>query len=470
MMPNCSAGTVQAGSNNFVDWGNNPQDPRKDNDWSAVANAYWGICEAANWDENSPAFNNEQAYWDCGEAGLAEAAAANASALDLNPGGAYSALPEEVLQTCQGDIACLDAGVSQASRANAQGVDNILANEFSDLTDEDIRSCEANDYGSPGFYDCLKAVRASKQTASGSQEPGWDRETVLYQEAYDYCTVDLALDEAGQEYGNCYYTYPDYQPIAVNENEPAADAQQDAVADVDAAAQAAGIRADAAQNYADLSEDDRLGCEGYGLGTQDYYSCLDNVRADYATEAEQTAAPADQQPGWDRETVLYQEAYDYCAGQMGLDPNGAEYGNCYYTYPDYQPVAVNENEQASDPEQDAAAQEASIRADAAQSYSDLSDQDRLGCEGYGLGTQDYYDCLEAVRASYAAAAADAAAQPQPQPEPAQQADGGQIEAYCQQTYADANAQECTAALNQCLGQFPDMNSAEFGTCAVATNY
>ena len=86
----------------------------------------------------------------------------NEPAVDLNPGGAYSDLPQDVLDTCHGDTDCLDAGVSQASRAFAQGVDNIIASEFSELTDEDVRLCEAVEYGSQAFYDCLGNVRGGQ--------------------------------------------------------------------------------------------------------------------------------------------------------------------------------------------------------------------------------------------------------------------------------------------------------------------
>ena len=134
----------------------------------------------------------------------------NEPAVDLNPGGAYSDLPQDVLDTCHGDTDCLEAGVSQASRAFAQGVDNIIASEFSDLTDEDVRLCEAVEYGSQAFYDCLGNVRADKSSVSNDQAPGWDRAKVLYLPAHEYCAGDLELDASGTDYANCYFAYPNY--------------------------------------------------------------------------------------------------------------------------------------------------------------------------------------------------------------------------------------------------------------------
>jgi hypothetical protein len=306
------------------DWTQNPQDSRADNDYSGVPNAYWQICETANYDANSPDYNNETAYWDCALEGLAagadedtaydhvqpeaqqnclmqagspadprsnpvynscmlqaednalealedagepdadanadprstkaydtisgvawnacwqreaqgqgavydcldiaEANAATANATttgpDLNPGGAYSALEEDVLQTCQGDVSCLDAAVSQASRANAQGIDYRLSNEFADLTDEDLRLCAGVDYGSEDFFNCLESVRAKKSNPAATQEPGWDRADVFYQPAYDHCTGQLGLAHGSPDYETCYYAYPNYQAAQPSNDDP----------------------------------------------------------------------------------------------------------------------------------------------------------------------------------------------------------------------------------------------------------
>lgn len=258
MMPGCVATPTGADASQAADWTLDPQDSRADNDYSAVSNDYWQICESANYDTNSPDYNNETAYWNCAEAGVATAdanadvrsaktyeavsaeswrtcwelqsggeadvydcldAAENEAAIsgaistgpDLNPGGLYLGLDEDVLQTCQGDISCLDAAVSQASRAEAQAIDYRIANEFSDLAEDDIRQCDNADYGSEGFFNCLESVRANKPNPAETREPGWDRANVFYQPAHDHC-VGLGYAHGSTEYGECYYGYPNDQP------------------------------------------------------------------------------------------------------------------------------------------------------------------------------------------------------------------------------------------------------------------
>lgn len=258
MMPGCVATPTGADASQAADWTLGPQDSRADNDYSAVPNDYWQICESANYDTNSPDYNNETAYWNCAEAGVATAdanadarsaktyeavsaeswrtcwelqsggeadvydcldAAENEAAVsgatstgpDLNPGGLYLGLDEDVLQTCQGDISCLDAAVSQASRAEAQAIDYRIANEFSDLAADDIRQCDNADYGSEGFFNCLESVRANKPNPAETLEPGWDRANVFYQPAHDHC-VGLGYAHGSTEYGECYYAYPNDQP------------------------------------------------------------------------------------------------------------------------------------------------------------------------------------------------------------------------------------------------------------------
>jgi len=198
-------------------------DARAGNDYSAVPADAGEACGSA-W-PNSP--QDDKGYYDCMDAALDtgsnQQGGAFGNGIDLNPGGAYSDLPQDVLETCQGDISCLDAARSQANRANAQGIDYRVSNEYPDLTQDEIRGCDYTEYGSDDFFACLGQVRASKlsaadgqtpandnQPSGDGQEPGWDRATVFYQPAYDYCLGERGLELDSAAYGECYYAYPNY--------------------------------------------------------------------------------------------------------------------------------------------------------------------------------------------------------------------------------------------------------------------
>ena len=139
---------------------------------------------------------------------------------DLNPGGAYTFLPADVLQACQGDTHCLDAAVLQSSQADMQDIDYRIATEYADLSLEQVQQCGGNgggyEYGSDNFFACMD-VRLSEQHAqsqdaqpANGQEPGWDRADVFFQEAHDYCAGQSGLAPDSPEYGDCYYGYPNY--------------------------------------------------------------------------------------------------------------------------------------------------------------------------------------------------------------------------------------------------------------------
>lgn len=198
-------------------------DPRASKDYSVVSAEANEACGAA-W-PNSP--QDDKGYYDCMDAALDtggnQQGEGGGNGIDLNPGGAYSELPQDVLQTCQGDISCLDAARSQASRADAQGIDYRISNEYPDLTQDEIRGCDDTEYGSDGFFACLGQAQAAKlsaaddqtpandnQPSGDGQEPGWDRATVFYQPAYDYCLGERGLELDSAAYSECYYAYPNY--------------------------------------------------------------------------------------------------------------------------------------------------------------------------------------------------------------------------------------------------------------------
>jgi hypothetical protein len=147
-------------------------------------------------------------------------------AVDLNPGGAYGDLGEDVLQACQGDIGCLDNARSQVEENNRLAIDNRVANEFSDLDGEEVQGCATYGYGSDDFFNCLYAVRDSKaqqnapepapveqDSQQGNGQGGAaDQQTVL--DAMNaHCSGSYQDDAVGQcqeALSQCVYGYTDY--------------------------------------------------------------------------------------------------------------------------------------------------------------------------------------------------------------------------------------------------------------------
>ena len=94
-----------------------------------------------------------------------------------------------------------------------------------------------------------------------------------------------------------------------------------------------------ATEYADLSLEQVQQCggngSGYEYGSDNFFACLDvrlsEQHANHKTLIRQTVRSRD----GDRADVFFQEAHDYCAGQLGLAPDSPEYGDCYYGYPNY---------------------------------------------------------------------------------------------------------------------------------------
>lgn len=195
-------------------------DARSETDYGAVPQDSAEACDTRF--PESP--ENEKAYYDCMDDAL--------MALSAHPDNAtaepraiedYDAVSEDGYLACQdrfgADVTaffdCMDQALSQPGTADR------IATEFPDLSAADIAQCDGYTNGSEDFFWCLGQVRngsaGTQQQPAGSGDeaaevarPGADRASVFYQPAYDYCALELGLDDAGAEYANCYYAYPDY--------------------------------------------------------------------------------------------------------------------------------------------------------------------------------------------------------------------------------------------------------------------
>lgn len=420
MMPGCAPNPGKnsgvnrnsVASSQVVDWTLAPQDSRESKDYSAVANAYWSICEGANLDPNSPAYNNETAYWDCADEGLRQAAATGTGAApapapqpDPRAANDYSLATAARQQDCgtrypdspkddKGYYDCMDQalmdtleeledgpgdpGTNAASgNAAAQTVDPRAGKDYLSLPMGYFSTC-AQDYGegSSPYFDCLDNGMITEQANNAQPQVDPRSTTIDYTslapDVFDYCR-----NEAGEEEGTSGY----YDCL-------------DAGLSQASRANAQAVDPRAGNDWTDINEDEKLGCETYGFETSDYFDCFENVRADkdaqykqqlldqqaaseqrrlaqeaadeaqrqqglidqqaaeeqqridreYADEQlrleqeaevqrqQQAAEGEGQAPGWDRATVFYKAAYDYCSGELGLADGSPEYGQCYYAF------------------------------------------------------------------------------------------------------------------------------------------
>ena len=125
-----------------------------------------------------------------------------------------------------------------------------------------------------------------EDNSDAGKEPGWNRADVFYQEAYDHCVGTLGLADGSDEYGTCYFAYPNYQPAVAAQPE------------------------DNSEQYTEPQQSEE-------------------------PTYQEDSSDAGQEPGWDRADVFYQPAYDHCVGTLGLADGSPEYGECYFAYPNY---------------------------------------------------------------------------------------------------------------------------------------
>lgn len=125
-----------------VYWEDNPKDPRVNRDYDKVPMAWWGICERDNYDQNSPKFNNEKAYWDCADAG------------QLDGGGTLNA----------------NTKAPKKPKTTQQQTPDPRANKnYNKVSKADGSKCEQTYPNSPAddkeFYDCMDAAEARKMNS-----------------------------------------------------------------------------------------------------------------------------------------------------------------------------------------------------------------------------------------------------------------------------------------------------------------
>lgn len=588
MMPGCAPAPGNSASSNqrsgtpvqAADWTLAPKDPRESKDYSGVPNAYWAICESANLDPNSPAYNNEKAFWDCADEGLRQAAAsggtgASPAGVPTMPDG--SPVPNGLYQSCaashgEGTPAydsCVDHGIASIALSDMVSNDPRRNNDYSVITRHEIDFCkEKGALGSSEFYICLdnqvaQINRASQldNTNNGGPDPnalGADgQENTSPEEADignrgDYSALPQAKqDECGtrfpdsplqdKEFYGCMNaaldaqlagTTPAAAPVDPNNGGPdpnavGANGQEDTVpgqAD-------AGNRGD----YSALpqAKQDECGAQFPDSPAQDkeFYGCmnaaLDAHLADGAP-APTTPAPGELNPGGaygDLADAMLQA----CQGDISCLDNaravvgefsdlslqdlqqcsvpagygGDDFFNCVYALRDSKAAAAGSGSDAQAPvdlnpggaygdlgedvlqscqgdigcldnarSQIEENNRLAIDNRVASEFSDLDGEEVQGCATYGYGSNDFFNCLYAVRDSKAQ---QNAPEPAPVDQGAQQ-DNGQGGAADQQTVLDAmnvhcsgnyegdQVGQCQEALSQCVYGYTDYASAAFDQC------
>ncbi|MCY0147221.1 hypothetical protein OEG84_05715 [Hoeflea sp. G2-23] len=448
--PNADPATAN-GATSAADWTNDPQDQRLNGDYSAVPDAAWAQCETANGDTNSPSYNNETMFWDCADKAVAAAAAGvtpaadpatadpvDNSSADQRMDKDYSSLPMGYFTTCGQEFGensspyfdCLDSGLA------SEAINQRVASEFSDITDEEIQGCASYGYGSDDFFNCLYAVRDHKAAQQQQQQQ-----------------------------------------------------QQQAESDAAAANQQAEIDQRVANEFPDLNGEEIESCASYGYGSDDFFNCLYAVRDNKAAQqqqeqqqqqqAESDAAAANQQAEIDQRVAnefpdLNGEEVESCASYgYGSD----DFINCLYAVRDNKAAQQQqEQQQQQQAESDAAAanQQAEIDQRVASEFSDISGEEIQGCASYGYGSDDFFNCLYAVRDNKAAQQQQEQEQnngnEQMDQSGAASVDDTQetlnaIQSYCYGNYAEAEAGQCYQAIEQCVYAIADHNSEEFNQCA-----
>ena len=279
IMPGCVAGPSAASL--APDWVSNPKDPRAKKDYSAVPNAYWQICETANYDENSPDYNNETAYWNCADDGVAMVAASND---DDNTFVAYEHVQPAEQKKC--------------------------------LAKSNDRKNPTND---PNYKSCMD--QAEMNALEELEDAGAADEDAAAALA---AKSDPVLNPRGA------YTALSGDVLIICQGEISC---LDAAVSQASRADAQGIANRLAADYSDLTDTDIDQCNNVAYGSDEFFTCLENVRAN------KLDANAGKEPGWDRADVFYQPAYDHCIGTLGLTDGSDEYSDCYFEYPNYKPAA-----------------------------------------------------------------------------------------------------------------------------------
>lgn len=193
---------------------------------------------------------------------------------------------------------------------------------------------------------------------------------------------------------------------------------------LDAGVESEAINLRVENEFSDITPEEIDGCTTYGNGSDDFFTCLFAVRDNKASQGQ------------------------------AVDTSGDTSG---------QPDQGQTDQQLLD--------------QAIVDFPDLTGEEVESCTPYGLGTDDFSNCLYAVRENKAAQDASAPApaeqQQDGQQETAEQAnpDGAgqqqvlaEVSNYCSTSYQGEQAGQCGAVLADCVYGYTDYNSAEFNQC------
>jgi len=429
-------------ANPVADWTLAPQDPRESKDYSAVPNTYWPTCENANYDPNSPAYNNEKAFWDCADEGFRQAAAGNGAVPVADPraGKDYTSLPMGYFSTCAQNYGegsspyfdCLDSGlVTEAANLRVE-------NEFSELSPQEIDSCTPDGYGTEAFFTCLYVMRDNK--AGQQQGANGNSGTVIGQSddpraSKDYTSLPMGyFSTCAQDHGEGSTPYFD-------------------CLDSGLLGEAVNLRVE--NEFSDLTSEEVQGCSTYGYGSGDFFNCLyavrDNKAAQGATNNSNNQAQVELNPGGTY-SDLDDSMLQTCQGDIGCLEN-------------YRAQIEENNRQAVDNR-------------VASEFPDIDGEEIQGCTTYGYGTEDFFNCLYAVRESKAAQNAQEQA-PIEDGNQQNSVEGGAADqqtvlsamnAYCSSTYQGEQVSQCEQVLSECVYGYTDYNSAEFNQCVQSSGW
>ena len=514
-------------ANQAADWTLAPQDPRESKDYSGVPNAYWAICESANLDPNSPAYNNEKAFWDCADEGLRQAAAATGSGpspagVPTMPDG--SPVPNGLYQSCAlthgENTPAYDTCVAQGIGGpdpNASGADGQAGTspeeadignrgDYSALPQAKQDECGTRFPDSPlqdkEFYGCMNAAldaqlagtapaAAPLDPNTGGPDPnasGADGQDGTSPEEADVGNRGdySALPQATQD--SCGQQFPD-SPLQDKEFYGCMNAALDAQLAGGAPAPttpATGGELNPGGAYSDLADAMLQACQGDT-------SCLDNARAvvgefsDLTIEDLQNCSVPEGYGGDPFFNCVYALRDSRAAGSgsdgqapvaVDLNPGGA-YGDlgedvlqaCQGD------IGCLDNARGQIEENNRLA----IDNRVASEFSDLDGEEIQGCATYGYGSNDFFNCLYAVRDSKAQ---QNAPEPAPVEQDSQQGNTEQdvpsgadqqtvlsaLTEYCTGTYSGDQVGQCEQVLSQCVYGYTDYESAEFNQCVQGSGW
>jgi hypothetical protein len=429
--------TDPAGPSQTADWTANPQDPRANNDYSAVSDEDWEACGADNNDVNSPSFNNEKAFWDCADRGLNTTGSADNDAGQGQQGDPAAAPTSDPDPRANKDYSLVPAGKQEQCGA-------------------DFPNSPADD---KGYYDCMDQGLLDAQAGGGDGSAGQGQGNADPRSTKDYSSLPMGyFTTCAQNHGEDSSPYFDC---------------------LDEGLIGEAINQRVENEFPDLTGEEVQGCATYGYGSDDFFNCLYAVRDNKAGQDQgqpdggDASGQSDQGP---TEQQMLDQAMAEFPDLTGEEVQGCttyglgtdDFYNCLY--------AVRDNKSGQDPGQsgggdtsgqsDQGPTEQQMLDQAMAEFPDLTGEEVQGCTTYGLGTDDFYNCLYAVRDNKSG-------------QDQSQNDGGNagtgqdsaqetlndIRAYCSENYTDDGAEQCYEAIGACVYEYTDHDSVEFDQCA-----